>query len=109
MAFKVGLKDLQKKLQSKKTKFVSGPNGLQAHQVKVIETHLRLIVTNGQKTQDSSERAAESHRFAPKWGGRQVCVWTHLWIKERVFPQSMTGHHAKVYSLLSNPEVAAEL
>ena len=109
MAFEVGLKDLQKKLQSKKTKFVSGPNGLQAHQVKVIETHLRLIVTNGQKTQDASERAAESHGFVPKWGGCQVRVWTQLWIKERVFPQSMTGHHAKVYSLLSNPEVAAEL
>ena len=50
-----GLKDLQKKVQLKKAKFVSGPNGLQACQMNAIETHLRLIVTNGQQTQDASE------------------------------------------------------
>ena len=140
---------------------------------------------NGQKSQDTSECAAESRGFMPKWRGCQFCVWTGQWIKNRVFPDSwqvmqlsmtmaipfarihrvlflpqnkplwvvpalarnswtppptppkkkkdqkrglnelspalptpqwsvlfsdlMQGWHAKVYSLLSNPEVAAEL
>ena len=40
---------------------------------------------------------------------RQVCMWTRLWIRMQEFPQSLIGQHAKIYLLLSNPEIAAEL
>ena len=52
---------------------------------------------------------AESVGFSEKHGGRQVCNWTRAYIKKRVLPTSARGHHTKVYSLLSNPEIAAEL
>ena len=43
----VALKDLQKKIQSKKTKFILGQNGLQAHQVAAVEMYLQFVVANG--------------------------------------------------------------
>jgi hypothetical protein len=55
------------------------------------------------------ERAAESHGLAAKWGGRQVRKWTCHYLKTRELPKSCTGHHAKVFSLLSDPAIAAEL
>lgn len=105
----VALKDLQKKIQLKKTKFISGQNGLQACQVAAVEMYLQFVVANGQLSQDASGHAAESWGFAPKWGRRQVRMWTRLWIRMREFPQSLIGQHAKIYLLLSNPEIAAEL
>ena len=105
----VALKDLQKKIQLKKTKFISGQNGLQACQVAAVEMYLQFVVANGQLSQDASGHAAESWGFAPKWGRRQVHMWTRLWIRMREFPQSLIGQHAKIYLLLSNPEIAAEL
>lgn len=44
-----------------------------------------------------------------KWGGRQLRGWSCHWLQTQVLPKSFTGQHAKVYSLLSNPTVAAEL
>ena len=105
----VVLKDLQKKIQLKKTKFILGQNGLWAHWVAAVEMHLWLVVSNGWQSQDASEHAAESQGFAPKWGGHQVHMWTRLWIRMWEFPQSLIGWHAKIYLLLSNPEIAAEL
>jgi hypothetical protein len=106
---KDALKDLQKLLQSKKTRFVAGPNGLQARRTAAIETHLRLIIANGRPSIDASQRAAESRGFAAKWGGRQVRKWTRHYLKTRDLPKSRIGRHAKVYSLLSDPAIAAEL
>jgi len=103
------LTDLEKLMKSKKTEFVGGIWGLQACRTCAIESHLRLVVKNGRLFMDASEMVAESNGFALRWGGRQVCSWTRAWIRTRNLPVSMQGKHAKVYSLLSDPTVAAEL
>ena len=51
----------------------------------------------------------ESHGFAAKHGGRLLWSWTQHWTKSRKLPISMHGHHAKIYTLLSDPSIAAEL
>ena len=107
--FRDALKDLQKLMKSKKTCYVAGANGLQARRTAAMETHLRLVIKNGRTSIDASERAAESRGFAAKWGGRQVRKWTRHYIQTRDLPKSRIGHHAKVYSLLSDPVIAAEL
>lgn len=96
-------------LISRKTQFVAGENGLQAQRTRAIECHLRLMIKNRRSTPEAAERAAETQGFAPKWGGRQVCSWTKVWIEKRELPQSARGRHAKVKSLLDDPIVAAEL
>ncbi|THU76035.1 hypothetical protein K435DRAFT_705817 [Dendrothele bispora CBS 962.96] len=68
-----------------------------------------MVVRNGRKWIDASERAAESQKFAPSWGGRMVRKWTRLWIEKQELPQSLRGCHAKVFSLLEDPDVHAEL
>ena len=107
--FKEALTDLKKLTKSKKTCYVAGPNGLQACRTAAMETHLRLIIKNGQTSIDASEHAAKSRGFAAKWGGRQVCKWTCCYIQMQDLPKSCIRCHAKVYSLLSDPVIAAEL
>ncbi|KAG2103655.1 hypothetical protein BD769DRAFT_1367310, partial [Suillus cothurnatus] len=102
-------RDLEKLLKAKKTKFVGGMQGLQAHHVRTMESHLRLVIKNSQQFTSASKQATETHGFAAAWGGRQVCSWTRQWMKTRELPKSMQGHHSKVYSLLSDPTIAAEL
>lgn len=104
-----GLVDLEKFLKLKKTVFVGGEQGLKACRTHTITSHLRMVVQNGQQWTEASERSAEAHEFAAKWGGRQLCRWSFCWLKTRDLPKSFKGQHAKVYSLLSNPIVAAEL
>jgi hypothetical protein len=103
------LKDLQKLLKSKKTHFMAGPNGLQARHTTAMETHLRLVIANGWPSIDASEHAAESCGFAARWGGHQVQKWTCHYLKTRELLKSHTGHHARVFLLLSDPAIAAEL
>ncbi|KAJ8580330.1 hypothetical protein M405DRAFT_890518, partial [Rhizopogon salebrosus TDB-379] len=103
------LTDLEKLLKSKKTTFVGGEQGLQARRAHAIASHLRMVVQNGRQWTDASERSAETHGFAVKWGGRQLRGWSVHWLQTRELPKSLKGQHAKVYSLLSNPTVAAEL
>jgi hypothetical protein len=103
------LADLEKLLKSKKTTFVGGEQGLQARRAHAIASHLRMVVQNGRQWTDASERSAETHGFAVKWGGRQLRGWSVHWLQTRELPKSLKGQHAKVYSLLSNPTVAAEL
>ena len=107
--FTAALKDIEKMIRSKKTKFLSGPYGLQAHQALAIRSHLELVVKNQRFSIDASMRAAESHGFAAKWGGCNLCSWTRNWTQHRALPHSLQGQHAKVYTLLSDPTVAAEL
>ena len=102
-------KDLEKLLRAKKTKFVGGMQGLQARRARTMESHLRLVVKNPRHFMGTSKQAAETHGFAANWGGRQVRSWTCQWMKTRELPRSMQGCHAKVYSLLSDPTIAAEL
>jgi len=100
---------IDKLLNSKKTKFISGPRGLQARRTSAIRSHLQIIVKNQRYSIDASERAAESHGFAAKHGGRLLRSWTRHWTEFRQLPTSMQGRHVKVYSLLHDPLIAAEL
>jgi hypothetical protein len=73
---------IEQLLQSKKTQFVGGPNGLQAYHAWAIQSYLIMVVKCGRLSVDASERAAEGQGFAAKWGGRSSCLWTGAWIKE---------------------------
>lgn len=106
---RMALEAIEKLLKLKKTNFVSGPDGLQAKQTRTIQSHLALIVKRGHSSIEASKHAAESHGFAAVWGGRQLHSWTHKWVSKQELPCSLTGRHAKVYSLLDDLAVAAEL
>ena len=106
---KQALRDIQKLLQSRKTQFQAGDKGLQSYRARTIESHLRMVVTNGRGSVEASQIAAESHGFARDWGGRQVREWVRDWIKHRELPESNRGRHVKVFTLLSDPAVCAEL
>ncbi|KAF8623818.1 hypothetical protein AX17_007281, partial [Amanita inopinata Kibby_2008] len=71
-----GLTDIQKLIHSKKTQFVAGPTGLQAYRACVVESYLLMVMKQGCLGIEASERAAESHGFAAKWGGRSLRGWT---------------------------------
>ena len=103
------LKDLWKLMKSKKTHYMAGPDGLQVCQTGAMKTHLRLVIENRWSLINASEQAAKSYGFAAKWGGRQVCKWTHHYIQMQDLPKSLVKNHAKVYSLLLDPDIAARL
>ena len=103
------LEKIEKLLTSKKTIFAGGPHGLQVKRVRAIQSHLALVVQNGRNAIQASKMAAECHGFAAAWGGRQVRSWTRTWMSQGVLPSSLTGRHAKVYSLLDDPKIAMEL
>src|SRR5271163_243410 len=103
------LHDISKLRKSAKTKFVSGCQGLQAKHVHAMETHLFLVCEAKRSSIDASERAAEAHKFAPKWGGCQLRSWTQKYVATQDLPQSRIGQHAKTYSLLSDPAIKDEL
>ncbi|KAF7371965.1 hypothetical protein MVEN_00054500 [Mycena venus] len=84
-------------------------NGLQSYRARAIQSYLGMVVKNGRLGIEASERAAESQGFAAKWGGRNVRSWTRRWIRERELPISRRGAHGKVYSLLDEPGIKAEL
>ncbi|KIJ32265.1 hypothetical protein M422DRAFT_265927 [Sphaerobolus stellatus SS14] len=86
---------IQKLITSKKDLFESGRNGLQEYRACAIESCLQMMVKNGRKLMDTSERAAESQGFAKNWGGRMVRSWVRLWIKSRELPTSKRGRHSK--------------
>ncbi|KIJ32775.1 hypothetical protein M422DRAFT_265411 [Sphaerobolus stellatus SS14] len=100
---------IQKLITSKKDLFESGHNSLQEYRARAIESCLQMMVKNGRKLMDTSERAAESQGFAQNWGGRMVRSWVRLWIKSRELPTSKQGRHSKVFSLLDDPLVCTEL
>ncbi|KAJ6483107.1 hypothetical protein C8R45DRAFT_931736 [Mycena sanguinolenta] len=101
--------DIKKLMKSKQTVFVAGSNGLQSYRARAIQSYLGMVVKNGRLGIEASERAAEGQGFAAKWGGRNVRSWTRRWIKERELPVSRRGAHGKVYSLLDEPGIKAEL
>lgn len=68
-----------------------------------------MVVNNGRRVIEASEIAAESQGFARKWGGRLVRIWVRRWILWRELPVSLKGKHVKVFSLLDDPSVRAEL
>jgi hypothetical protein len=103
------LGDLHSLRVSKKTKFVSGPNGLQACCAHAMESHLQLVIKNGCSWAKAAKQAAETHGFAANWGGQQLRGWNQQWIKERILPTLRQGRHAKIDSLLNDPAISAEL
>ncbi|KIJ29910.1 hypothetical protein M422DRAFT_268576 [Sphaerobolus stellatus SS14] len=100
---------IQKLITSKKDLFESGRNSLQEYRARAIESCLQMMVKNGRKLMDASERAAESLGFAKNWGGRMVRSWVRLWITSRELPTSKRGRHSKVFSLLDDPLVCTKL
>lgn len=68
-----------------------------------------MVLQNGRKNIEASERAAESQGFTAKWGGRLVCQWVREWVARRELSVSSYGAHGKVYSLLNDSAVHAEL
>ena len=106
---KGALKDIEKYIQSQKTKFVGGPRGLQSYCAQAIESYLQLVVRKNHKGIPASETVAEAFGFAKKWGGQQIKRWVRAWLDSRDLPESNRGCHVKVGSLLEDPAVKAEL
>ena len=108
-AWENALVEIEKLLKSTKTEFAGGPHGLQAKWAWSIQSHLSLMIWKGRNTINASEMAAECHGFAAVWGGCQIWSWTRTWTSHHKLPVSLTGCHAKAYSLLDDPGIAAEL
>lgn len=109
-AFEAALKDVQRTLKKKDAfKDTNGPAGLQAYRARAIESTLIMVLRSKRTLIDASERAAESHRFAARWGGRLVRRWVRTWVDKRQLPTSQRGRHAKAWSLLNDPAVANEI
>ena len=108
-AWQEALTDIQKLFKSKHTKFVSSDWGLQAKWVKAIKTYLHLVLQNKRHSIDASQQSAEAGGFVAWLGGYALWRWTRVYIESRKLPVSCQGHHLKVYLLLSNPDIAAEL
>lgn len=104
-----GLVDIEKHIASKKTRFTAGREGLQAYRARAIQSYLHMVVKNGRKGIDASERASEVQGFSPKWGGRLVRQWVKRWLESRTLPESKRGQHIKSFSLLEDPTIRAEL
>lgn len=98
---------IQKKLRSTKSKWQSG--GLQERRTRAIECLLRLVIKNGRTLTMASRISAEAHRFSFWSGSRNLRQWTRKWIDLRELPTSARGRHAKVYSVISECDNAAEL
>lgn len=103
------LTDIEKLIRSRRDVFEAGRNGLQAYRARAIQSCLQMMIWNHRKFIDASERAAESQGFAVKWGGRLVRRWVRGWWQARQLPVSKKGRHVKVYTLLSDPSICAEL
>jgi hypothetical protein len=104
-----GLVDIEKLIASKKTGFTAGHEGLQAYRARAIQSYLFMVVKNGRKEIEASQRAAEAQGFSHKWGARLVRQWVQKWLNSRTLPQSKRGKHIKSFSLLEDPAIRAEL
>ena len=103
------LRKIEKLLNAKHPAFVGGHNGLQARRARAIHGYLRMLTQNNRRRIDASERAAEAQGFAAAWGGRQVRAWAESWIKRGELPTSQKGRHVKMFTLLDDPNIRAEL
>ncbi|KAF9649985.1 hypothetical protein BDM02DRAFT_3260022 [Thelephora ganbajun] len=75
----------------------------------VPSSYLHMLVWNNHRKVEAPERAAEAQGFAAQWGGGQVRSWADLWIMDRKLPESRRGKHIKLFTLLEDPDVRAEL
>lgn len=100
---------IEKMLNANKSPFEGGHNGLQARRVRAIHGYLHMLARNDRERIDASERAAEAQGFVARWGGRQVRAWAESWINRGELPVSRRGAHIKIFTLLEDPEIRAEL
>ncbi|KAG5219764.1 hypothetical protein IMY05_C4770000100 [Salix suchowensis] len=80
--------DIDKHLQSKKTVFHAGQTGLQAYQMRVVQSFLHMVINTGHGKMEAGAQAAESHGFTAKYGGRMVQTWAKRWVEKREVPTS---------------------
>jgi hypothetical protein len=100
---------IEKMLHARQSPFEGGNGGLQAHRARAIHSYLHMLVRNDRKRTEASERAAEAQGFAAEWGGRQVRRWAEVWIYQGELPVSQRGRHIKIFTLLEDPNISAEL
>jgi len=62
------LKDIEKRIRSRKTEFDAGSRGLQSYRAQAIKSYLRLVVRKNYKGIPALEAAAEAFGFAKKMG-----------------------------------------
>jgi hypothetical protein len=103
------MEDLEKRINSARSDFDGGLNGLQARRARAIHSYLHMLVRNDRRKIEASEWAAEAQGFAAQWGGQQIRSWTNLWITDRKLPGSRRGRHIKLFTLLEDPDICAEL
>ena len=103
------LKKIEKMLNASQSPFHGGHNGQQARRARAIHGYLHMLARNDRRRVDASERAAEAQGFAAKWGGRKVRAWAEAWINQGELPSSRRGRHIKIFTLLEDPEIRAEL
>jgi hypothetical protein len=72
------LNDLEKVIKSLKTEMHNGIHELQATHAQAMASYLHMLVRNKRAKIDASVIAAESHGFAPRWGGRMIRLW--VWV-----------------------------
>ena len=101
--------DMEELVATTKDVFDVGKNGLQAYCARAIQSHLHIVVRNGHKHVEASQIAAESQQFAKIWGGKLVRRWVKVWVDKRELPTPSQGTHVKVFTLLDDPTIAAEL
>lgn len=108
---KMALEDLGRVMRSKKTTWEGGGSeGLQARRMRAVQSCLFMVAEKGRGMMEASKAAAEAQRFKGDWNpARLVRLWTRAWVDEREMPESKKGAHAKAYTLLSNPTIAAIL
>lgn len=68
---------------------------------RAVESCLVMHLHNGRRLMDASSRAAESHKFSPKWGGRLVRRWVRAWVEKRQLPSSQRGRHVKICAAIN--------
>ena len=103
------LMKIERMLNVKKSPFHSGHNGQQARRAHAIHSYLHMLARNNRRRIDALERAAEAQGFAAGWGGRNVRAWAEAWVNRGELPLSQRGRHIKIFTLLEDPEIRAEL
>jgi hypothetical protein len=66
------LDNLHSLLVSKKTKFLLGPNGLQAYCAHAMESHLWLVIKSSCGWAKAAKQAVEAYGFTTNWEGQQL-------------------------------------
>ena len=66
-------------MKSAKTRFIGGPNGLQARCTRAIESHLHLMLKNKYSWMAASVLAAEVNGFGKCYGACALWTWSKMW------------------------------